>query len=166
MDYSIRTALGIKDSHLELDTAHFKNVIESHDNQVVVHLIQSYPLRCSRCGQLMFKNGFKIVNVLGPSLHYQPTIWSIRNQKYLCKPSSACPSTITELAKVKDIKYRHHISQAIKQQVMIQLTTNESQIDIAKDLGISDWTVRRVIFNLDQFFKPNYHSLVTSPYCL
>ncbi|PXZ19757.1 ISL3 family transposase [Lactobacillus helveticus] len=149
----------MKDSHLELDTAHFKNVIESHDNQVVVHLIQSYPLRCPRCGQLMLKNGFKIVNVLGPSLHYQPTIWSIRNQKYLCKPSSACPSTITELAKVKDIKYRHHISQAIKQQVMIQLTTNESQIDIAKELGISDWTVRRVIFNLDQFFKPNYHWL-------
>ncbi|MDH5101461.1 ISL3 family transposase, partial [Lactobacillus kefiranofaciens] len=123
------------------------------------HLIQSYPLRCPRCGQLMLKNGFKIVNVLGPSLHYQPTIWSISNQKYLCKPSSACPSTITELAKVKDIKYRHHISQAIKQQVMIQLTTNESQIDIAKELGISDWTVRRVIFNLDQFFKPNYHWL-------
>lgn len=159
MDYSTRTALGIKDSHLELDTAHFKNVIESHDNQVVVHLIQSYPLRCPRCGQLMLKNGFKIVNVLGPSLHYQPTIWSIRNQKYLCKPSSACPSTITELAKVKDIKYRHHISQEIKQQVMIQLTANESQIDIAKELGISDWTVRRVIFNLDQFFKPNYHWL-------
>ena len=159
MDYSTRTALGIKDSHLELDTAHFKNVIESHDNQVVVHLIQSYPLRCPRCGQLMLKNGFKIVNVLGPSLHYQPTIWSIRNQKYLCKPSSACPSTITQLAKVKDIKYRHHISQAIKQQVMIQLTTNESQIDIAKELGISDWTVRRIIFNLDQFFKPNYHWL-------
>ncbi|NRO26261.1 ISL3 family transposase [Lactobacillus helveticus] len=159
MDYSTRTALGIKDSHLELDTAHFKNVIESHDNQVVVHLIQSYPLRCPCCGQLMLKNGFKIVNVLGPSLHYQPTIWSIRNQKYLCKPSSACPSTITELAKVKDIKYRHHISQAIKQQVMIQLTANESQIDIAKELGISDWTVRRVIFNLDQFFKPNYHWL-------
>ena len=134
-------------------------MIESHDNQVVVHLIQSYPLRCPRCGQLMLKNGFKIVNVLGPSLHYQPTIWSIRNQKYLCKPSSACPSTITELAKVKDIKYRHHISQAIKQQVMIQLTTNESQIDIAKELGISDWTVRRIIFNLDQFFKPNYHWL-------
>ncbi|MCT0164159.1 ISL3 family transposase [Lactobacillus helveticus] len=159
MDYSTRTALGIKDSHLELDTAHFKNLIESHDNQVVVHLIQSYPLRCPRCGQLMLKNGFKIVKVLGPSLHYQPTIWSMRNQKYLCKPSSACPSTITELAKVKDIKYRHHISQAIKQQVMIQLTTNESQIDIAKELGISDWTVRRIIFNLDQFFKPNYHWL-------
>ena len=42
---------------------------------------------------------------------------------------------------------------------MIQLTTNESQIDIAKELGISDWTVRLVIFNLDQFFKPNYHWL-------
>jgi transposase len=31
-------------------------VIESHDNQVVVHLIQSYPLRSLRCGQLMLKN--------------------------------------------------------------------------------------------------------------
>ncbi len=42
---------------------------------------------------------------------------------------------------------------------MMQLTVNESQTDIAKELGISDWTVRRVIFNLDQFFKPNYHWL-------
>lgn len=159
MDYSTRTALGIKDSHLELDTAHFKNVIENQGNKVIVHLIQSYPVYCPRCGQLMLKNGFKTVNVLGPSLHYQPTIWSIRKQKYLCKPSSDCPSTITEVAKVKDIRYRQHISQAIKQRVMMQLTTNESQIDIAKELGISDWTVRRVICNLDQFFKPNYHWL-------
>ncbi|WED58064.1 hypothetical protein PY770_04580 [Fructilactobacillus sanfranciscensis] len=28
----------------------------------------------------------------------------------------------------------------------MQLTVNESQTDIAKELGISDWTVRRVIF--------------------
>lgn len=159
MDYSTRTALGIKDSHLKLDTAHFKNVIENQGDKVIVHLIQSYPLRCPRCGQLMLKNGFKTVNVLGPSLHYQSTIWSIRKQKYLCNPSSDCPSTITEMAKVKDIRYRQHISQAIKQRVMMQLTTNESQIDIAKELGISDWTVRRVICNLDQFFKPNYHWL-------
>ena len=42
---------------------------------------------------------------------------------------------------------------------MMQLTANESQTDIAKELAISDWTVRRLIFNLDQSFKPNYHWL-------
>ena len=42
----------------------------------------------------------------------------------------------------------------------MQLTANESQTDIAKELGISDWTVRRVIFNLDQFFKPCYYWLL------
>ena len=159
MNYSIKAALGIKDPYLELDTAHFKDTIEDQGNQVIVHLIQSYPLHCPRCGQLMLKNGFKLVKVLGPSLHYEPTIWSICKQKYLCKPSLNCPQTITKVAKVEDVKYHHHISQAIKQRVMMQLTVNESQTDIAKELGISDWTVRRVIFNLDQFFKPNYHWL-------
>ena len=92
-------------------------------------------------------------------MHYEPTIWSIRKQKYLCKPSLDCPQTITKVARVEGVKYRHHISQAIKRRIMMQLTANESQTDIAKELGISDWTVRRVIFNLDQFFKPNYHWL-------
>lgn len=159
MNYSTKAALGIKDPYLELDTAHFKDAIEDQGNQVIVHLIQSYPLHCPRCGQLMLKNGFKLVKVLRPSLHYEPTIWSIRKQKYLCKPSLNCPQTITKVAKVEDVKYHHHISQAIKQRVMMQLTVNESQTDIAKELVISDWTVRRVIFNLDQFFKPNYHRL-------
>ncbi|MBB1085315.1 transposase family protein, partial [Limosilactobacillus fastidiosus] len=86
-------------------------------------------------------------------------IWSIRKQKYLCKPSPDCPQTITKVARVKDVKYRHHISQAINLRIMMQLTANESQTDIAKELGISDWTVRRVILNLDQSFKPNYHWL-------
>ena len=63
------------------------------------------------------------------------------------------------MSKVEGVKYHHHISQAIKLRIMMQLTANESQTDIAKDLGISDWTVRRVIFNLDQFFKPCYYWL-------
>ncbi len=74
---------------------------------------------------------FKLVKVLGPSLHYEPTIWSIRKQKYLCKPSlQTAHKTITKVAKVEDVKYHHHISQAIKQRVMMQLTVNESQTDL------------------------------------
>ncbi|MCZ4024566.1 transposase family protein, partial [Lactobacillus gasseri] len=103
MNYSIRVALGVKDYHLELDEKHFDEPIEDQGDRIVVHLIQSYPMRCPRCGQLMLKNGFKTVKVLGPSLHYQPTIWSIRKQKYLCKPSADCPTTVTSFATVKDI---------------------------------------------------------------
>ena len=39
------------------------------------------------------------------------------------------------------------------------LTLNKSETDIGKELGVSDWTVRPVITNLDQSFKPNYHWL-------
>lgn len=78
MNYSTRVALGVKDCHLELDEKHFTEPIEDQGDRIVIHFIQSYPLRCPRCGQLMLKNGFKTVNALGPSLHYKPTIWSIR----------------------------------------------------------------------------------------
>lgn len=42
---------------------------------------------------------------------------------------------------------------------MMELTKNQSQIDLAKDFDVSDGTVRRVINCLDQTFKPNYHWL-------
>ena len=159
MNYSTRVALGVKDSHLELDEKHFAEPIEDLGDRIVVHLVQSYPLSCPHCGQPMLKNGFKTVNALGPSLHYQPTIWSIRKQKYLCKPSADCPTMVTKIATVKDIDYRNHIAWAIKQRAMMLLTTNQSQKDLAKTLGVSDWTVRRVITNLDSSFKPNYRWL-------
>lgn len=159
MDYSTKTALGIKDCHLELDTKHYQDPIEDQGSFIVVHLIQSYPHHCPLCGQLMKRNGFKIVRNFGPALHYKPTIWSIRKQKYICKPSQSCPKTVTGFAKVTDIKYHDHIALAVKQRIMMQLSNNESQIDIAKSLDVSDWTVRRLIFKLDQAFKPNYHWL-------
>ena len=159
MNKSIRTALGIKDPHLELNQNLNVEAIEDQKKQIVVHLIQSYPMHCPICGRLMVKNGFKEVNYLGPSLHYERTIWSIQKQKYLCKPSKECPKTVTRLAEVKDVKHHDHISKAIKQRLMMELTKNQSQIDLAKDFDVSDGTVRRVINCLDQTFKPNYHWL-------
>lgn len=74
MDYSTKAAIGIKDPNLKLDTAKFKSPIEDTDSQVIVHLVQSYPLHCPCCGHLMLKNSFKLVKALGPSLHYKTTI--------------------------------------------------------------------------------------------
>ena len=155
MNYSTKAALGIKDPYLKLDTAHFKDAIEGQGNQIIVHLVQSYPLHCPRCGQLMLRNGFKLVKILGPSLHYEPTIWSIRKQNTFLSHHRTVHKRLPRWPKLN----HHHISQAIKLRIMMQLTANESQTDIAKELGISDWTVRRVILNLDQSFKPNYHWL-------
>ena len=159
MNNSIKTILGIKDPYLKLDEKNFDNPIEDQPNQIIVHLIQTYPMHCPKCGHLMCKNGYKTVNCLGPELHFKPTIWSIKKQKYICKASSSCPEVVTKLAAVEDIHYRNHISLAIKQRAMMLLTKNESQSDLAKELNVSDWTIRRVITNLDQFFKPNYHWL-------
>ena len=49
MDHSTKAALEIKNSHLELDTAHFKDAIEDQGNQVIV--TSSSPiLTRPRCG--------------------------------------------------------------------------------------------------------------------
>ncbi len=73
MDNSTRTALGIKDSHIELDNS-FAETIEDQGDRIIVHLIQTYSMTCPHCGKPMSKNGFKKVYILGPSLHYKPTI--------------------------------------------------------------------------------------------
>lgn len=159
MDNFIKNALGVKDPHLKLNENLPHDPIEEKDNCVVVHMLQTYPINCPSCGQLMKKNGFKEVNYLAPSLHYKPTIWSIQKQKYICKSSDTCPQTITKLASVDDVNYRNHISTAVKQKIMMDLTLNKSQKDLAKELGVSDGTVRRVIDHLDETFKPNYHWL-------
>lgn len=158
MDNSTRTVLGIKDQHIDLDTK-FPEPIEEQDGQIIVHLIQTYPMVCPHCGRLMLKNGFKTVEAVAPSEHYKPTIWSIRKQKYICKPTSSCPQTITRLAMVTDINYHDHIIREVKQRIMMHLTLNESETDIGKILGVSDWTVRRVITSIEQDFQPNYHWL-------
>ena len=90
MNNTTRILLGIKDQHIDLDPQ-FSEPIEDQDNQIVVHLIQAYPMFCPHCGQLMLKNGFKTVNALAPTEHYKPPIWSIRKQKYICKSTSSCP---------------------------------------------------------------------------
>lgn len=43
---------------------------------------------------------------------------------------------VTKIATIKGINYRNHIAWSIKQRVMMLLTTNQSQKDLAKTLGV------------------------------
>ena len=159
MDNNIRFLLGIKDPHLEIDPKFGKNYIAKQGTFIVAHLIQTYSVSCPKCGQPMLKNGFKTVNYLHGSAHGEPVIWSIRKQKFICKRSAKCPHCVTRLAQVTDVAFHHHIAKIVKSHIAYKITNNESQKDIAKDLHVSDWTVRRVIQGLDHFFQPNFHWL-------
>lgn len=159
MDNNIRLLLGIKDPHLEIDPKFGKNYIAKQGTFIVAHLIQTYSVSCPKCGQPMLKNGFKTVNYLHDSAHGEPVIWSIRKQKFICKRSAKCPHCVTRLAQVTDVAFHHHIAKIVKSHIAYKMTNNESQKDIAKDLHVSDWTVRRVIQGLDHFFQPNFHWL-------
>ena len=158
MDNSTKIMLGIKDSHLELDQ-NFTEPVEDQGDRIVVHLVQSYQMTCPYCGKTMQKNGMREVHCLGPALNYKPTIWSIKKQKYLCKPSKSCPNNVTRLAPILDVNPHDQITISVKQRIMMLLTLNLSEKDISKIIGVSDLTVRRVITNLDHEFKPNYHWL-------
>ncbi|MDD1406693.1 hypothetical protein PSA85_04795 [Limosilactobacillus reuteri] len=59
MNNSIKTILGIKDPYLKLDEKNFDNPIEDQPNQIIVHLIQTYPMHCPKCGHLMCKMAIK-----------------------------------------------------------------------------------------------------------
>lgn len=93
------------------------------------------------------------------SIAQSPIIWSIRKQKYICKPSPDCPATVTQVAAVADVPFRHHIVQLIKQRLACALAQDKSQKDIADEFLVSDWTVRRILLGLDKFFQPNWHWL-------
>lgn len=159
MDNNIKILAGFKDDRLEIDPKFADKAVDDQGPYIIVHLLQTYPLHCPKCGRLMLKNGFKKVNYQGPSVHYQPVIWSIRKQKYICKPSRECPATVTQVAEVSDVPFRHHIAQLIKQRMACALAQNKSQKDVANDFFVSDWTVRRILLGLDKFFQPNWHWL-------
>ena len=91
MDNSIRTALGIKDTHLELDTNTKEDSIADHGDYIVVHLVQSYPMHCPHCGRLMYKNGIKIVNYHGQTFITSRLFGRLKAEVYL--PSFSSMST-------------------------------------------------------------------------
>ena len=71
----------------------------------------------------------------------------------------ACPKTITKLAAVEDVHYRNRITTSVKQYITMKLQLNEFQTDIAKEMNVSPWTVRRTIDQTENIFQPNYHWL-------
>lgn len=158
MTNDINFLTGINDSHLIFDHPRFS--VDSVGNKVI-HLIQSFPMHCPVCGHLMKRNGLRtkpvIIRIL--SLAGEPTILSIKKQKYICKPSAFCPKVITKLAPVQGIDKGCRIANLVKHHITMCLNQNISQTDIAKNHFVSPNTVTRMLDSLEDNFRPNRHWL-------
>lgn len=152
MDNDISFLTGINDPYLKLDNP--AETIEDNDTHVV-HVIQTYPMHCPHCGQLMRKNGFKSrhqrVRIL--PISGCPSFLEIKKQQYICPPSKLCPSMVTSVAKVKGIASGCRISQRVKQHIALQLEDDISQKELGKINFVSANTVERVLWTTKSEFK-------------
>lgn len=152
MDNNISFLTGINDPYLKLDNP--AETIEDTDTHIV-HVIQTYPMHCPQCGQLMRKNGFKSrrqrVRIL--PISGCPSFLEIKKQQYICPPSKLCPATVTAVAKVAGIDSGCRISQRVKQHIALQLEDNISQKELGKLNFVSANTVERVLWTTKAEFK-------------
>lgn len=149
---------GINDPYLKFD----KPAISIESGQKVIHLLQSLPMHCPVCGQLMQRNGWlrrrpvkiKILSIAG-----QPTLLSIIKQQYLCKPSASCPHPVTCVTPSQGIQKGCRIANLVKQHITLELTQNISQTTIARQHNVSANTVSRVLTQIQDSFTSNCHWL-------
>lgn len=148
---------GIKDPHLKPD----KPFLTEDKELKIIHLIQSYPMRCPLCGQLMRRNGFrkKPVTIKILSLAGKPAVLKIRKQQYLCPPSAQCPKRVTKVAEVQGVKFACRIANVVKYHIVQELSENESMRTIASHHNVSINTVERQLEGLEDTFKTNPHWL-------
>lgn len=123
----------------------------------VIHLVQSYPMHCPLCGQLMRRNGFrkKPVTIKILSIGGKTTVLKIKKQQYLCPPSTDCPTRVTRVAQIQGVKFACRIANSVKYHIVQELSDNESMRTIASHHNVSVNTVERQLEGLDDTFKPN-----------
>ena len=148
---------GIKDPYLKPD----QPFLTEDKRLKVIHLIQSYPMHCPLCGQLMRRNGFrkKPVTIKILPIAGKPTVLKIKKQQYLCPPSTSCPKRITRVAQIQGVKFACRIANNVKYHIIQELSDNESMRTIASHHNVSVNTVERQLTGLEATFKPNRHWL-------
>lgn len=145
---------GINDPYLKFD----EPTTTEQNGVKVIHLLQSFPMHCPVCGQLMKRNGWlrkRPVKIRILSIAGQPTVLNIIKQQYLCKPSASCPKTVTCVAPIRGINKGCRIANLVKQHITLELTQNISQATIARQHFVSVNTVSRALDQMTGSFTPN-----------
>lgn len=153
MNNDINFLTGIQDPGLQLD----KGGTETVDDKIkVIHLVKTGKCLCPICGRPMLKNGFRHrpVVITALSVAGMKTVLKIRKQKYICKPTAACPATVTKVATINGISRGCRIANNVKQYITKDLHRNISQKELAKNYYVSASTVARTIDSLEDTFTP------------
>lgn len=111
---------GIKDPYLKPD----KPFLTEDKELKIIHLIQSYPMHCPLCGQLMRRNGFRkrpvTIKILTPA--GKPAVLKIKKQQYLCPPSPQCPKRVTKVAEIQRVNFACRIANVVKYHIVQELS--------------------------------------------
>ena len=157
MDNDINFITGIKDPYLKRDHPFLTTEVGTK----IVHLIQSYPMKCPYCGQLMKCNGFRksCVTVKVLPTAGDPTVLKIRKQQYICPSTKKCPQIVTRVAKIAGIGNGCRIANNVKYHIAQELSRSISMKDIAQQHGVSTNTVERQLSLLEDNLTPDCHWL-------
>ena len=151
--------LGIKDKNIVLTD----EITEMKKNGVlykVLHGKLSYiPSSCSKCGcsnvdHRIIKYGTKTTYVRLLPCNGQPTILQLKKQRFFCKE---CKETFTATTTI--VLPYCNIGTHIKRKILLDSRLKISEKDIARQNGVSDHTVHRMINSCFEQFTPCYHYL-------
>lgn len=139
---SIRNILEIKDPNIIFSEDSYFEQLKGHESLVIPAVLSYTPKRCLHCGfkQQIVKNGFNTNLIIVPSLVQRPTFLKLKRQRFKCL---ACATTFD--AQTNYIWENCQIAQPVRQLILRDTASNQSNKDIAARYHVSDKTVQRVI---------------------
>ncbi|MFD1411342.1 ISL3 family transposase, partial [Lapidilactobacillus gannanensis] len=141
-DQSIRNLLEIKDQNIIFIEDTYFDVVKGLQ-ALIIPAILTYPIdRCINCGFAgkVVKYGFNTNMIIAPSLVQRPTFLKLKRQRFKCL---ACQTTFD--AQTDYIWFNCRIAQPVRQLILSDAGTNQSNKAIALRYHVSDKTVQRII---------------------
>lgn len=161
--HSILKLFNIKDKHIHFPEDWIQPDVKKGDityKQLKATL--TYPPKaCTKCGchnshgQVM-KYGFITTTLKFANIAFQPTLLTLKKQRFLCKECDA-----TFVAETSLVQRHCQISNLIVQQIALELQKEQSMTTIAKRLGVSVTTVIRVLLRTAAALNPTRQHLPT-----
>ena len=145
--HSIKKLLNIKDPNIHLAKVPVTKEKKKNQEYLVVHGTLTYrPSCCKVCGvknhshQDLIKHGTKLSTLTLTHVNFQPVLFRLKKQRFLCKH---CDSTF--IAETPLVNRHCFISNVIKSTIALELKETQSMTLIARHMSVSPSTVIRIL---------------------
>lgn len=139
---SIRNMLEIKDPNIVFPEDSYFDTLKSQTVLIIPAVLTYHVDRCPNCGfaTKIVKYGFNTNMIIAPSSSQRPTFLKLKRQRFKCL---ACQTTFD--AQTDYICFNCQIAQPVRQLILSDAGTNQSNKAIALRYHVSDKTVQRII---------------------